>query len=211
MRSIPVSLLLLSCATTGLIQAAEDPIIWNPRVAVGYAPALSRVGGIDFKDKGGVSVALGTGMKQTFPDNWGYAVGADIFYTYGKADGDEAAVSDVTVKSHFIGLKVETGPTYNFRQDLSLGLMPYLGVAYARFNFDGTVAGGASGSHDDNGIALIYGAKLALNYAFPQGVRLGVYAGIEGTSTQAKNKDTDDKYNANGLGPVAGVVFGWVF
>jgi hypothetical protein len=202
MRSVPC--LILSLAIAGVAQAA-DPM-WSPFVAVGYAPSVTNVDHADYTDKGAISLGLGASMKQPLYDYCGYTVAVEVFDTYGKADGDQSSVSGVEVKTNDLGLKVAAGPIHDFTPNLSLALLPYIGVAWARFDYSG---GGAS--ETDNGIALVYGAKLALHYALDHGLRVGIYGGIEGSTTREKSKVADVKYTATGLGPVAGLSFGWLF
>jgi hypothetical protein len=151
-------------------------------------------------------LALGASMQHPISDGWGYTVGVAAFDTLGKADGDTHATSNLSVRTNDLGIKIDAGPVYDFRPDLCLALLPYVGVAWARFDY----SGGANDS-DDNGIALIYGLKLALHYKLDHGCKIGIYGGVEGTTSRMDSNSGSGKYTATGAGPVAGVSFGWLF
>jgi hypothetical protein len=208
MRHRPLSAIIpCLCSLNALMMwcSAEDPR-WTPFVDIGYAPSVDRVDHADFTDKGSGSLALGSALRQNFQGGWGYMVGVEAFDTYGKSDGDQQSASGVSVKTNDLGLRIESGPIYDFTREWSIALIPYVGLGWAHFVYSGGFA-----NDSDDGVDLTYGAKLALHYAFNRGFRAGIYGGWEGMSVRLKSQSSGDKYNATGDGPVAGLTFGWLF
>ncbi len=203
-RTIPV--LLCSWSLGALTWCAAEEPQWTPFIAVGYSPSVNHVDHADFTDKGAGTVALGSAMRHAFANGWGCTMGIEVFDTYGKADGDQPSVAGASVKTNDLGLRIGAGPTFAFAPDWSIALVPYVGLGWAHF-----VYSGGFGNDSDDGVALTYGAKLALHYAFSKGFLLGIYGGFEGMSARLKDQPSGAKYSATGAGPVAGLSFGWLF